>query len=468
VVTDTRMGLFVAHRYRLDGADEERISTLLAAQGPRLMSPDASLQLGFSVEGLALGNFTGKIQGIRVAQDVVVAVGASLVVLGNDGSGGLWPFSVHPAGGAIPATLVSAQLRLPARSTDGVVYLRTDGLLGVLIAGRSEPLLSALDLRAIGPARFRGKPLSAASRIVPADADGDGLPDLVVFLAFPTGAGAEGEAMLMLLRGRAGLQEGEFPWHLPDGEAQATLAHARTTAISAGDFAPDAALGPVRLELAAAIPDDPSQPEAGNHVRFYRYDPLSPSPTDDRFVRSFADSDRQVLIAGDEPEQLVAADFDGNGTTDLAVAANGDRRLRVFLNNAGSGAGEVDIRAFQEAFSGPPVLPPGRPTGLFLADLNGDGVGDVVATALERTSVKSHSVAYYLSSGTGAFNGPAFLPHLRTGNVRRDGNDLVIRDADMFPALGDLNRDGTHDLVLGWSTTIPFDRNLHVLFGQLP
>jgi hypothetical protein len=265
-----------------------------------------------------------------------------------------------------------------------------------------------------------------------------------------------------------GLQQGDFPWHLPDGEAQAMLSHARASAIAAGDFAPDGPGERVRLELALAVPDDPRQPEAGNHIRFYRYDPLSPLPTDDRFVRSFVESERPVLIAGDQPEQLAAADFDGNGTIDLAVAATGDRRLHVFLNNAAVGSGDVDIRAFQETFSGPPVLPPGRPTCLFAADLNGDGVRDIVATALERTTVKSHNVADYLSSGTGALRGPAFLPHIRTGNVRRDGNDLVVRDADLFPAVGDLNRDGTPDLVLGWSTTIPFDRNLHVLFGQLP
>jgi len=124
--------------------------------------------------------------------------------------------------------------------------------------------------------------------------------------------------------------------------------------------------------------------------------------------------------AGQDPRTLALADVTGDGRADLAVASH-DTRQVIVLRNLGAGA-----------FTGLVALSVGgdvRPEGVTIADLDGDGDGDVAAStgAPERVTV-------FLNAGTGSF-GPA--AHFATNGA--DGSFLVAADLDL---------DGDRDLAV--------------------
>ena len=116
-------------------------------------------------------------------------------------------------------------------------------------------------------------------------------------------------------------------------------------------------------------------------------------------------------------EALVAGDFNGDGSPDLAVSWNADE-ISVML---GHGDG---------TFGGPSRLVGGGtgPTALKATDLNGDGKLDLVLS-----NANSGDVSVLLGTGTGTFGAPQRFP---TGNTP----DAV--------AAGDFNGDGKMDLAV--------------------
>ena len=86
---------------------------------------------------------------------------------------------------------------------------------------------------------------------------------------------------------------------------------------------------------------------------------------------------------------LVAADFDGNGTLDLAASSDYSQRgIHIFLND---GSGQLRDHG--------PIQLPGFPLELASADFNGDGLPDLAATSYSDLFV-------LLGSGGGAFSAP--------------------------------------------------------------
>ncbi|MCC6672447.1 MAG: IPT/TIG domain-containing protein [Planctomycetes bacterium] len=469
-VERTMRGLFVQHRYLVDGLEENRISTLVAGIDARLAAPDAGVQLPQAVRGLVAGDFRGRALsgGSGSAADLYALTDQGLQPLANDGIGGLKPGSLLPATDVVGSSL--AALRLRGASAESLVFLEAStGRLAILVAGESLPRVLDVDLRRVLPLEVRNRALGPDSRVRVADVDGDENLDVIVLLVPDLGVDRrEGQAALYLLRGKAAFAPAEFPFHAPDAQLGIPLVHGNSSDVVLGDFAVQTG-GARLLEAAVAVPEGSLlAPEEGNHLRFFRYDPgLANDPGDDRFVRSHAEETLKVLLAGDGPTCLAAADFDGNQTVDLVVASSRDARIRILLNQGLVVPGretEVNLAAFVEGAASRRILPSGRCRELFLGDLDGDQIPDLLAVVKRETVVQEFLAALFLSDGNGGLEDGGTLPPVRTGNLVLQSGALVPRDATAWSVFADLNHDAFPDLAMGWGTAGTGDRNLRLLF----
>ena len=461
--------VFLVHEVEVDGARERRLSTRLVnvpePNEPILLPPDAGATLAFPIERVLVGNFSDlAVSAQGLAQDLALASGgaagqtAGVTIVENDGFGGIPRLGVRlEAPSLLPS---SVEVLDVAASYDRMVFVNEDSSVGFwavepLGLPQQLPTSTSAPLRAALAPPLQSLSLSDDTRVQVGDVDGDGVEDLVVMLSFEVAVPGLGDAQLALLRGKAAPAVGEFPFYEP---AVFASLHGNASSFTLGDFADEPAGEPVRLEAAVAVPLGTSAASIdGNHVVFLRYVP-GPTPEQDRFLASFASSGAQALLAGSEPSQVVASDFDADGRSDLLVACRGDDTLRLFRNTAvpGGPAYEVDVGAFVEGLSSPFALDPGVPTRLQLSDVNGDGNLDAVVFVeqLLAGGVRRSSVASYLSTGVGSFDAARFVSRTRSGDF----------DARLTGALGDWNRDGVPDLLLGWDV---FEQavNLRVLFG---
>src|SRR5271157_709151 len=125
-----------------------------------------------------------------------------------------------------------------------------------------------------------------------------------------------------------------------------------------------------------------------------------------------------TLVTGIGPTQAVAADFDGNGTMDLAVAFNGGVSIIP-----GRGAGTFGPRTDYAMASGSKAIAVG--------DFNQDGKPDLAVTTPD-------SVVVLLGNGDGTFQPGVSYPVDSITNL-----DAIL--------VGDFNGDGKPDLLVGKS-----------------
>jgi FG-GAP-like repeat/Domain of unknown function (DUF4214)/FG-GAP repeat len=175
----------------------------------------------------------------------------------------------------------------------------------------------------------------------------------------------------------------------------------------------------------------------------------------------------QTLIASlNQPVAAVVADFDLDGSPDVACANAGDSTVSVFLN-VGNGA------FFRLAATLGVAV---RPTALAVADFNQDGRPDLVVA-----SSPGNSVTVFLNFATGGFQTLGFFPvgpnptAVVAADLNHDGipdvatmnasgasvsvlfglNGGFLQPAATLPASGaglataDFNRDGIPDLAVG-------------------
>ena len=125
---------------------------------------------------------------------------------------------------------------------------------------------------------------------------------------------------------------------------------------------------------------------------------------------------------GSNPTGIAAADFDGDGKTDLAVANYGSASVSI-LRNTTAAPGSV-------TFARSDVAVASYPQNLTVADLNGDGKADLVSVH----NSGGTNIYVMTGKGDGTFNAAAGYASSGSGLYQ-----AVVRD---------LNGDGKPDLVV--------------------
>lgn len=117
----------------------------------------------------------------------------------------------------------------------------------------------------------------------------------------------------------------------------------------------------------------------------------------------------QELAAGDAPTSIAAADVNGDGVPDLLVTNKGDGTVSAFLNETEPGAAAPEFGEQQTFAAG------GGPQALTTADLNGDGGPDLIsadggADAVSALLDTQYAVSISPTSVTGTIH--YAIPHL--------------------------------------------------------
>lgn len=139
------------------------------------------------------------------------------------------------------------------------------------------------------------------------------------------------------------------------------------------------------------------------------------------------------FLAGEYPEVMVAADFNEDGMTDLAT---GDRIARVVVILLGDTSG---VGSFAPGAACPVH---GAPFGLTVADLNEDGILDIVSASRD-----SGTVSILLGNGAGGAGDGTFAPaaHYPAGGSCHSAAAGDF-DGDGIPDLAVVNDQGFDDL----------------------
>ena len=124
---------------------------------------------------------------------------------------------------------------------------------------------------------------------------------------------------------------------------------------------------------------------------------------------------------GTDPVAIATADLNGDGLPDLVVANNTSANISILLQDPANPGQFIHAK---NRFTG------GNPSGVAIGDLNGDGLPDIaVATGLNGVSILIQDPA----GPSGTFLPPARVP---------------VRGGSTAVAIGDLNGDGMADLAI--------------------
>jgi uncharacterized protein (TIGR03437 family) len=138
------------------------------------------------------------------------------------------------------------------------------------------------------------------------------------------------------------------------------------------------------------------------------------------------ESPQTASSGGISPTAIVSGDFNGDGKSDLAIVgqANGSGTLAILLGN-GDGT-----------FQAPVAIPAGiSPFYLAAADLNGDGKPDLIFSDYG-TNGNSGAIYVSMNNGTGVFQAPVQVfsgtyPAFGIGDVNGDGKLDLVASADL-------------------------------------
>jgi hypothetical protein len=302
-----------------------------------------------------------------------------------------------------------------------------DGRTDVLIANGSADGLTLFVSQSDGgfvaePAVYtgsNGQGNSGANQIVTGDFNGDGKLDAV---ALNYRYDYNGDASDLTVSTMLGDGEGGFagPVQTDVGPYAANLV--------AGDFNGDGKLDLAVLSGRNSYTDATVQVFYGNGDGTF-----SAGPT--------TDAGAPLDLTETYVDRLVAADLNGDGKTDLAFSTTsdttGDPGVAILLGNGQGG--------FTPAAQ--PALGLGLSSGALIAaaDVNGDGIPDIVA--VPRETAGSETAAILLGKGDGTFeaaiSAPLALPPGSASGASFNGDD-----GNVAVAVGDVTGDGKPDIVV--------------------
>ncbi len=142
------------------------------------------------------------------------------------------------------------------------------------------------------------------------------------------------------------------------------------------------------------------------------------------------------FAAGNYPNSVVVADFNGDGYADLAITNFFGDNVTVLLGNGSGGF---------SAASGSPVAVGLNPSSVAVGDFNHDGVPDLAVS----TQTFPGSVYVLLGDGTGGFSATS-------------GSPITVGNFAESVAVGDFNGDGLQDLAVANQQS----NNVTVLLGD--
>ncbi len=154
----------------------------------------------------------------------------------------------------------------------------------------------------------------------------------------------------------------------------------------------------------------------------------------------FTASTNSPFAVGKQPESVVAGDFNGDGSQDLAVANINDNTVTVLLGNGQGGFA---------AAQGSPFAVGHQPASIGVGDFNGDGIQDLAVG-----NFKDSTVTVLLGNGAGGFTAAS-------------GGPLAVGTNPGAVAVADFNGDGFLDLATAnYANNATGGGNITVFFGN--
>ncbi len=235
-----------------------------------------------------------------------------------------------------------------------------DGLPDLIVANTSRADTVSVLLNNTSPGAATpsfATPQSFATGVNPEsvtaiDVNGDGLPDLIV-------TNGDNTVSVLLNTTASGASTPSFA-------AQQTFATGSnpislTAADVNGDGLPDLIVA--------------NQGNGGGNTVSVLLNTTAPGATTPSFAT------QQTFATGNSPESVTVADVNGDGKPDLIVANENDNTVSVLLNNTAPGATTPSFASQQTFATG------SRPYSVTAADVNGDGMPDLIVTSSDDDTV---------------------------------------------------------------------------------